>query len=239
MSLSSLERIYPDVKGQEIGEGETIRLHLERYHFAGAQLSPGMIADIACGSGYGSFLLATSYKEKIERITAVERDPQAIAYACNHYAHPSIEFIREDVFDFKTTYLFNTIISLETIEHLPDPTKFIRFCSSMLVNGGRFIVSAPIVPTTDANPYHLQDFSASSFRNLFLNEGFIEISSMKQVQKFSALSLATRKGERSSGIRKDLFWYYLKNPGKFLRRIKSLLTDGFRIKYLVLVFEKR
>lgn len=86
MNLSSLERIYPDVNGQEIGESDTIRLHLERYHFAGAHLSPGIIADIACGSGYGSYLLATSYKEKIKKITAVEIDPQAIAYAHSHYS---------------------------------------------------------------------------------------------------------------------------------------------------------
>lgn len=239
MSFSSLERIYPGTKGQEIGESDTIRLHLERYHFAGAQLSPGMVADIACGSGYGSFLLATSFKEKIEKITAVEIDPQAIIYAHSHYSHPAIEFIREDVFNFTSTGLFNTIISLETIEHLPDPIKFIRHCKSMLVNGGRFIVSAPVVPTTDANPYHLQDFSAASFRKLFLNEGFTEISAMMQVQKYNPFSLAARKQDRSSGIRNGLFRYYLKNPGKLFRRLKSLLTDGFRIKYLVVVFENR
>jgi len=239
MKPASLERIYPAEAYQDIANSDTIRLHLERYHFAGAHLLAGNIADIACGSGYGSYLLATSYMDKVDKITAVEIDAAAIAYASSQYAHPNIEFIQEDVFSFNPSNLFNTIISLETIEHLSDPEKFIRHCQSMLVKGGRFIVSAPVVPTTDANPYHLQDFSAGSFRKLFLNEGFTEISSMMQVQKYNPFSIRARKQFRSSEIRTGLFRYYIQHPLTFLNRIKSLLTDGFRIKYLVVVFEKR
>jgi hypothetical protein len=59
MSFSSLERIYPDAINQQIGGSDTVSLHLERYAFAGQHLSPGHIADIACGAGYGSYFLAT------------------------------------------------------------------------------------------------------------------------------------------------------------------------------------
>jgi 2-polyprenyl-3-methyl-5-hydroxy-6-metoxy-1,4-benzoquinol methylase len=239
MKPASLERIYPAEAYQDIANSDTIRLHLERYHFAGAHLLAGNIADIACGSGYGSYLLATSYMDKVDKITAVEIDAAAIAYARSQYAHPNIEFIQEDVFSFNPSNLFNTIISLETIEHLSNPVKFIRHCRSMLINGGRFIVSAPVVPTTDANPFHLHDFSSTSFRKLFHKEGFTEICSKMQWQRYSPFSVSKKKKGRSSEIRTGLFRYYLQHPQTFLNRIRSLLTDGFRIKYLVVVFEKR
>lgn len=80
---SSLERIYPDITGNEheIGGADTVQLHLERYHFAGKNLIPGHIADVACGAGYGSYLLATQYKNGIDKITAIDNSRTAIEYA--------------------------------------------------------------------------------------------------------------------------------------------------------------
>lgn len=238
MKPASLERIYPAEVFQDIANSDTIRLHVERYHFAGKHLLPGYVADIACGSGYGSYLLATAYQEKIEKITAVEINAEALIYGRTHYAHSCIEFVQADVYSFNSQKNFNTIISLETIEHLADPGKFIRHCRSMLAKGGRFIVSAPVVPITDANPFHLHDFSSTSFRKLFHTEGFTEICSMMQVQRYNPFSITKKKNGRFSEIRTGLFRYYLQNPQTFFRRIRSLLTDGFRIKYLVVVFEK-
>jgi 2-polyprenyl-3-methyl-5-hydroxy-6-metoxy-1,4-benzoquinol methylase len=64
-----------------------------------------------------------------------------------------------NAFEFKPDTLFNTVISLETIEHLEDPVKFVNHISSLLEKGGRIIASAPTVLTTDVNPYHLNDFT--------------------------------------------------------------------------------
>src|SRR5450432_4035626 len=102
MGHSSLERIYPgNDKNEKIGGNDTLQLHLERYHYAGKHLSPGMIADIACGAGYGSNLLATVYKKDISGITAVDINREAIEYAIQNYSHPCIDFHQNDGFTFQ------------------------------------------------------------------------------------------------------------------------------------------
>lgn len=239
MSFSSLERIYPDDENQQIGGGDTIALHIERYSFASKYLSPGYIADIACGAGYGSFFLATHNSEQINKINAIDISASAISYAKNKYPHVKISFINADAFEYKPDILFNTIISLETIEHIEDPVKFVNHISSFLDKGGRIIASAPIVLTTDANTYHLHDFTKKSFRKLFTDAGFKEINHLIQVQPYKPFQLfKKKKAGRSGGLRKGLFVYYITHPVKLIQRVKSLLSDGFRVKYLVVVFEK-
>jgi hypothetical protein len=47
-----------------------------------------------------------------------------------------------------------------------------------------------------------------------------------------------KKSDRSKELRRDLLKYYFTHPLKLIKRMKSILSDGFRIKYLVVVFEK-
>jgi SAM-dependent methyltransferase len=235
-----MERIYPDSidANNEATGDQTLQLHLERYRYAGQHLLPGSVADIACGSGYGSYLLATEYGKHIQRIIAGDIDEPSIAFAGTRYAHPLINFIITDAIRFEAGIALDNIISLETIEHLGDPAAFVLQASKQLVKGGRFIASAPITPSMDANPYHLHDFTPKSFRKMFTSAGLKEIHSFIQVQPYQPLPLLQRKEERSKDLRRNILRYYLTHPGKFFLRISSLLKDGFTNKYLVVVFEK-
>lgn len=237
---SSLERIYPDHLDEDDTLGkEALALHLQRYRFAGLHLADGLILDAACGAGYGSFLLATECPQKIKKITAVDIDASVIDYARDRYRHRSIDYIQTDLYLYHPPGLFNTIISLETIEHLPDPEKFVQRLAGFLTEGGRFIASAPVTPSVDANPYHLHDFTERSFRKLFIDAGLQEVDAMLQVQRYKPLGVAGRANGRAKDIRKGLFSYYVKNPSSLWRRIRSLAIDGFTNKYLVVVFEKK
>lgn len=240
-SIQDLERLYPDEreKVEPIAGNDTYQLHLERYHYAGKHLAPGQIGDIACGAGYGSYLLATEYGSSIEKLTAVDINEEAIAHAKKNYAHPRINYQLSDAMGFQTVVLFNTIISLETIEHLEKPLEFISHMTSQLKPGGRFIASAPVTPSMDANPFHKQDFTLRSFKKMFLDNGFVEIDSYLQIQRYQPLGLLARKSGREKQLRKNILGYYLKHPSKFFLRLGSLVKDGFANKYLVIVFEKK
>lgn len=236
----SLERIYPDLldKNDTLGK-KALTLHLQRYQFAGKHLIPGLVADAACGAGYGSYMLATEFGRSITRISAIDIDQEAIKYAKKRYQHPLIEFLETDLFNYKPANLFNTIISLETIEHLPDPRQFVLHMTSQLAASGRFIASAPVTPSVDANPYHLHDFTERSFKKLFTAAGLTEVDSLLQVQRYKPFHVVGKQEGRSNDIRKELLGYYTKNPSSLWRRIKSIITDGFTNKYLVVVFEKK
>lgn len=236
---SSLERIDPDtlIEGETTGR-ETLQLHLDRYRFAGQNLIIGNCIDIACGIGYGSYLLATDFSSVIDKIIAVDVDEKSIDEARKRYAHPLIKFEVGDALGFDIPFLVQNVVSLETIEHLPDPAAFIAHMSKRLVKGGRFIASVPITPSMDANPYHLHDFTRSSFIELFRRNGFKPLVEKLQIQPYKIIDVMGKKEERSKDIRRGLLLYYLKHPGKFFLRIKSLFIDGLQNKYLVAVFEK-
>ena len=240
MNHSSLERIYPaDGSPEVIAGNETLHLHYQRYHFAGKWLLPGTVADLACGSGYGSYLLATEYGNELNQIIAIDNSPVAIDYCKKYYAHDKIVYELKDVFDFLPNVSINTVVSLETIEHLKEPGRFIQKVTSILAKGGRFIASAPVTPSMDANPFHENDFTIGSFKKLFTSAGFVEIESMIQIQQYKAITMISKKEGRGHDLRKGLATYYFKNPVKFFRRLKSLITDGFMNKYLVVVFEQK
>jgi SAM-dependent methyltransferase len=240
VNLSSLERIYPaDGSPETISGNETLHLHLQRYHFAGKWILRGTVADLACGSGYGSYLLAKEFGNKLNQIIAIDNSPVAIDYCKKFYSHEKIIYELKDVLEFRPTEQIDTIVSLETIEHLVEPERFVIQAVSILAKGGRFIASAPVTPSMDANPFHHTDFTIKSFRKLFTNAGLVEIESMVQIQKYKPFTMVSKKEGRGNDLRKGLATYYLQNPGKFFKRLKSLITDGFTNKYLIVVFEKK
>ena len=232
----TMERIVPD----QVSEDDTaallsLKLHLERYKFACEHLAPGMVLDIACGTGYGTWLMAMYSRDFC---VGVDISPEAINYASERYAHENIVFICEDILKYSNDELFMNIVSLETIEHVKDPEEVIMHLSGLLLPGGRMIVSVPITPSVDANPFHVNDFTASSFRKLFKKFGMVEKASLVQKQPYSLNEIFSKKRKTSGHIRRGLMGYYLSNPGKLFLRIKSLFRDGLTNKYLVLVLEK-
>jgi ubiquinone/menaquinone biosynthesis C-methylase UbiE len=235
----SLERIIPDhLDGQDAFDQVTLQLHLERYTFAILNGKPGEVLDIACGSGYGSFQVMDSEKFRSSRMTAVDIDGQAIQYAKKRYAHPSIQFVCADAMHYSGGHLFDTVISLETIEHLNDPEKFISSLHAVLQEDGVLIISAPVTPSTDGNPYHFSDFTARSFRKLLKGIGFVEFACLEQTQRYSLPGIFNPKNKRLEKMRNHIWLFYLKHPKVFYKRIVSLLADGATNKYLVLALKK-
>jgi 2-polyprenyl-3-methyl-5-hydroxy-6-metoxy-1,4-benzoquinol methylase len=235
----SLERIVPDqMDDQDAFDMKTLQLHVERYAFAIRNGKPGEVLDIACGAGYGSFQLVQSKKYKESRITAVDIDQKAIDYANKRYSNPAIHFVCADAMLYDDEQRYDTIISLETIEHIKDPGIFVKKLHSLLKKDGVLIISAPVTPSTDGNPHHLSDFSVSGFKNLFKTSGFIIESEFLQLQPFSLKTILHSNNRRLSKTRKNIGKYYFRHPGVFLARIRSLIADGLNNKYMTLVLRK-
>ena len=139
---------------------------------------------------------------------------------------------------FQDAQGFDTIVSLETIEHVPNPQGLIDHLLQFLRPGGVFIGSVPTTPTVDANPHHLHDFTPQSFRDMFTGYDLTEVTSLMQVQPFNPISVLTRKEKRLADLRSNLGQYYLSHPQALWQRCWSTLRYGFANHYLTSVWRK-
>ena len=141
---------------------DNIMKHISRYRFATNFLTPsGITLDCACGVGYGSDILA----ENSARVISVDYDETAIETARKTYSRENIDFRVANIanLNFPDKY-FNTIVSLETLEHVPFElsVSFLENSAKWLCSGGSFIGSSPMLRYRDGvpyitNPYHINE----------------------------------------------------------------------------------
>lgn len=238
MNTETLERIIPDLLSKDESTGEeTLKLHIERYEFASQHLNKGNILDIACGVGYGSYIIAQN--DSCETITGVDIDADAIAYAKERYKHPKTTFINKNALEYTSNIKYDTIISLETIEHIPNPANYIAHLKTLIKPGGYLIGSVPTTPSVDANPHHVTDFTPASIRRIFKKLGFEEVASHKQIQKFSFWKIALKQEKRAQKMRPNMMSYYVQNPSGFFKRIYATIRYGFSNHYITIVWKAK
>lgn len=234
-----LERIYPlNMDPENAKDAASIELHMARYRFAAKQLQGQQILDMACGCGFGTALMAKAHPDKL--FTGVDIDPAAIEYAQQHYQADNLQYRCADALSWSASG-YDSIVSLETIEHLPTPDVLIANMVSMLNQGGRVIASVPVTPSCDGNPHHLHDFTVASFKALFAVEGFhlTDSFSQRQAWEFTGLFSKSERAEtRSHGVGNNVLRYYRKHPMALLQRVKSIVTNGLCNLYLTAVFER-
>jgi 2-polyprenyl-3-methyl-5-hydroxy-6-metoxy-1,4-benzoquinol methylase len=144
--------------------------HIARYQLAAEIIPTGsIILDAACGMGYGSEVLATVAKAK--QVIGIDTSDNAIIYANTAFSDSlrAIRFEQRDVSDLDSmeTEFFDAVVSFETLEHLENPTDFMRHVTRLLRPGGIFISSIPNRwvdnAGIDPNPWHKQVFDHASY----------------------------------------------------------------------------
>ena len=133
--------------------------HLQRYLFA-RERAHGRVLDVACGVGYGSYILGTS----AEAVVGVDVAPAAVAEARAQHTRPNVSFHLGPLESLPAdTPPFAAAVSLETIEHVPDPRGFLGELHRRLQAGGLLVLSAPNVfqhtrgTPPVPNPFHLHE----------------------------------------------------------------------------------
>lgn len=236
LDTDSLERLVPEsLSDDDVSGQESKRLHIERYEFAARHATPGRLLDVACGAGYGTRLLADRSPQVTEAL-GIDLSAATIEHARQHYGGDRVRFERGDAMSFPREQGFDTIVSLETVEHLPDPAAFLARQIENLRPGGVLVASVPTTPTVDVNPHHLHDFTERSFRSLVEPRGLSEIGAFRQVQPFRVTTLLQRAEARVRDMRPNLPGYYLQHPGALFRRVWCTLRHGLANHYLTIAW---
>lgn len=154
------ERMVPHAS-----DAATELYHWQRYLFFQPWYVGAKVIDAASGEGYGTNYAAIY----AESASGIDLSGEATTYAKERY--PEVEFITGDVTtaDYSQADL---VVSFETIEHLPDPTAFLK---ALAACPGRIVISTPNRKTHSPgnnledkplNTFHTIEWTPNEFADL-------------------------------------------------------------------------
>lgn len=155
------ERMIPEYNKEDIIYSE----HLLRYSFCKQFVVGKKVIDVACGSGYGTRIIADA-GAKIAH--GADISPEAVEYATKTFAHPNSKYHVADGTDLPFNNLtYDVAVSFETIEHLENHHKFVDELKRVLTKDGLLIISSPnklLYPS--GNDFHYTEFTKDEFLDI-------------------------------------------------------------------------
>lgn len=152
----------------------THKEHEARYNWVKQFVNGKTVLDIACGTGFGSRILAK--QGNAIQVTGWDIDANTVRYASLRNKDPRLVFAVRDAESFDNSQEFDIIISFETIEHLKRPERFLQNISGALKKSGTCFVSTPISSMSENkapdNLFHTTEWGFKKFHELastFLN----------------------------------------------------------------------
>ncbi len=183
------ERTLPDVPA----ENYWYRRHLAVYEWIAERVRGLRVADLACGEGYGSDILARSAAE----VVGIDANPQAHEHARARYRRPNLRFDRRLVEEFEGPC--DAVVFLQTIEHVDAPGELCERLAAAAplayISTPNRLTLAPAGAERSGNPWHLREYDAGEYRDL-LEPHFesVELLGLFHAGKLRLHELAIRAG---------------------------------------------
>ena len=154
------------------------RDHVARYEFANKvmasdALAPQSVLDLACGVGYGAYIMAKSG----HKVFALDRSVEAIAYARRHYTcdemfqNPLFKVV-EATSDWSANFAkdqFGCITCFETLEHIKEPAVLLRQMSRVSKTLIASVPNEKVFPHKGKILFHYRHYTKAQFK-ILLNE---------------------------------------------------------------------
>lgn len=183
------ERTLPDVPA----ENYWYRRHLAVYEWIGRRCEGLRVADLACGEGYGSDLLANHALDVI----GVDANPEAYEHARLRYQRPNLRFERSLVEQFEEPR--DVLVFLQTIEHVQNPDELLQQFAAVApvsyISTPNRLTLAPPGAEKSENPWHIREYTHQEYRDL-LSPHFskVEILGLFHARKLRVHELALKLG---------------------------------------------
>lgn len=155
--------------------------HMTRYAQAAQFIRPGdRVIDVACGLGYGSYQLA--HNSDAASFTGLDASDYAVEYANLNFAPASptpMTFVVGDAQNLSgmADASADFAVSVETLEHLPEPDRLLAELHRVLSPQGRIYASVPNdwsdETGEDPNPFHFHVYDWPRLVAQFQRNGFV------------------------------------------------------------------
>ncbi len=175
------------VSTSEGGFNPTFQRHVAAYRLCAPLLPDGRVLDLGCGTGH-------SYRELAPRQT-VGVDLEAAALA-GQERETRVADMRALPFGAAQ---FEGVLSVQSIEHVPDPERVLAEVRRVLVAGGRAVFVTPnrltfARPEEVIDPYHYVEYDPSQLRALCASAfSGVEILGLHGSARYGALVAAERR----------------------------------------------
>lgn len=162
--LNQLERWVPGCS-----HPHTEQEHESRYKWVSKFSKGKIVLDLACGTGKGSYIIASSGKAK--KVIGGDIHKATVQYAIYKYAQNNLNYKVIDAEKIENVQIKpDLVVSFETIEHLKNPMVFLSGVKKILNEGGKLIISTPISELehnpNPYNQYHVQEWNIIEFSKL-------------------------------------------------------------------------
>jgi SAM-dependent methyltransferase/uncharacterized coiled-coil protein SlyX len=163
-----MERLHfgPDAKYSALEAA----IHVARYALAKSVCPGKTVLDVACGEGYGSWLLASWGAASV---TGIDISADAVDIARQRFGGENIEFGVADATRIPKVLgekRFDLIVSIETIEHVRKPEKLLEGIRAVAAPGATIIITCPndhwYYAESEGNPFHTRKYRFEEFRAL-------------------------------------------------------------------------
>jgi glycosyltransferase involved in cell wall biosynthesis/2-polyprenyl-3-methyl-5-hydroxy-6-metoxy-1,4-benzoquinol methylase len=145
--------------------------HLARYNLLQGKCGGKRVLDVACGEGFGSYLLA---EWGAAEVVGVDLSGEAIGKARELFSHERVKFVQGNAESLDSALSgqapFDVLACFETIEHISFPALFFEAAKRFLVPGALIVVSCPndrcAVDHKGDNPFHVAEYTLEEFQRL-------------------------------------------------------------------------
>ncbi len=142
--------------------------HYHRYAFAKKIIVDKNVLDIACGEGYGSYILS----QKAKSVIGMDIDAKSVEHAEKKYKNANLAYrcgscLNIDMPDNSV----DVVISFETLEHLAEQQQMLSEFNRVLADEGVIVISTPDKKhysdaTGFTNEYHVKELYKDEFKAL-------------------------------------------------------------------------
>ena len=180
------------------------------------------VCDVGCGYGASAQMFNQQYGAKVTGITISKKQYDVAAALCR--GATDLDFLLGDaLYNHLPTGSFDSVVAIESMEHISDKPRFFAETARLLGHDGRFVIAAWLAPeqiTAWKVKYLLEPIcfegrlpnlpSASEYRTMLTEAGFADVTSLDLTPHVSktwsicALRCLTRIGADSS-LRRRLF----------------------------------